>query len=105
MQESVIWIFFADLSIEIESILEVWMMNWMSCEHDSSFMDIDCELRIWFGIDGHDSFFMDTDCGLGVWFGIGGYDSCSMNIGCDMGVWFVIWDDLYSMDIDYSRVE
>ena len=85
MQESVIWIFFADLSVEIELILEIWVIDWMSYKHDSFFMNIDCESRIWFGIDGHDSY--------------------SMNADCDMGVWFMIWDDLYSMDIDHLRIE
>ena len=85
MQESVIWTFFADLNVGIESILEVWVMNWMFYEHDSFFMNIDCESRIWFGIDG--------------------YGSCSMNVDCDAGAWFVIWDDLYLININYSRIE
>ena len=85
MQESFIWIFFANLSVEIESILEVWVMNWMSY--------------------GHDSFFMNTDCGSEVWFGIDGYDSCSMNADCGMRAWFVIWDDLYSININHLRIK
>ena len=60
-------------------------MNWMSYEYDSFFMDIDCESRVWFEIDG--------------------YDSCSMNADHDVRAWFVIWDDLYSMNIDHLRVE
>ena len=60
-------------------------MNWMFCEHDSFSMDIDCESRVWFGIDKYDSYSMNTDCG--------------------MRVWFMIWDDLYSMNIDCSRIE
>ena len=85
MQRSIIWTFFASLSVGIESILEVWVIDWMSCEHDSFFMNIDCGSRVWFGIDEH--------------------DSCSMNADCDTKTWFVIWDDLYSMNIDHSRVE
>ena len=56
----------------------------MSYEYNLFFMNISCELRIWFGIDE--------------------YDSCSMNASCDIRAWFVIWDDLYSMNINHSRV-
>ena len=85
MQELVIQTFFylTDLNIEIESILEIWMMDWIFYEHDSFFTNIDYESRIWFGIDG--------------------YDSCLMNVDYDMRAWFVIWDDLYSIDISCSR--
>ena len=61
MQESVIWIFFIDLSIEIESILEIWVMNWMFYEHDSFSMDTDCDARAWFVIEKSDSCSMNID--------------------------------------------
>ena len=87
MQESVIRTFFylTNLNIEIESILEVWMMNWMFYEYDSFFTDIDCESWVWFGIGEHDSY--------------------SMNVDCDTKVWFMIWDGLYLMNINHLRIE
>ena len=61
-------------------------MNWMSYEYDSFFMNIDCESRIWFEIDG--------------------YDSCSMNVDRDARAWFMIEEnDSYSMNIDHLRIE
>ena len=60
-------------------------MDWMSYGHDSFFMDIDYESRVWFKIDEH--------------------DSCSMNADCSMKAWFMIWDDLYSMNIDHLKAE
>ena len=85
IQELIIWTFFADLSIEIKLILKIWMINWIFYKHDSFFMNINYESRIWFEIDE--------------------YDSCLMNIDYDMRVWFMIWDDLYSMNISYLEIE
>ena len=73
------------MNIKIESILKIWVMNWIFYKYDSFFMNINCESRIWFEIDR--------------------YDLCLMNISYDMKAWFMIWDDLYSMNIDYLRIE
>ena len=55
-------------------------MSWMSCEHDSFSTDIDCESRVWFGIDGHDSCSINADHDMRAWFVIEEHGSCSMNI-------------------------
>ena len=59
-------------------------MNWISYEYNSFFMNINCESRIWFEIDE--------------------YDLYSINVNCDMRVWFMIWDDLYLININHSRI-
>ena len=48
---------------------------------------------------------MNINYELRIWFEIDEYDSYSMNIDYDMKIWFMIWDDLYSININYSRIK